>query len=225
MKTRFICGSLLALVTGVASAAQWEIEITNVTPGQTFTPILVATHYGDSGVPAVGTTATDGLAMLAEGGATGPLGAEIAAATGSGTQLSTLDGLLGPGQTVATVVSGLPGQRLTLAAMLIPTNDTFFAVGNVFLPLHGNRVVQALAYDAGSEANSQQCADIPGPRCGGAGYSPGANDGDEGFVHVGNGFHELGAGGDGPAEVLSPVHYDWNNPVAIVTIRRIYGAP
>jgi len=224
MKRQLITGAALALVASTAGAAEWQVEVTNVTPGQTFTPILIATHYGDSGVPPVGSPATDALAMLAEGGATAPLGEQIASATGTSTHLATIDGLLAPGQTATTVVDGRPGQRLTLAAMLIPTNDTFVALGNFFLPLYGERIVRALAYDAGSEANSQQCADIPGPRCGGVGYSPGTNDGDEGFVHVSNGFHDLGAGGEGPAEVLSPVHYSWNNPVAIVTIRRLHAA-
>ena len=224
MKRQLLIGAALAMTAGVASAAQWQVEITNVTPGQTFTPILIATHYGDSGVPGVGAPASDALAMLAEGGATDPLGEQIAGSTGRGTQRVTIDGLLAPGQTAATTVSGRPGQRLTLAAMLIPTNDTFVSIGSVFLPLYGETIVRALAYDAGSEANSQRCADMPGPRCGGAGYSPGANDGDEGFVHVSNGFHDLGMGGAGPDEILSPVHYSWNNPVAIVTIRRVYGA-
>jgi len=224
MKIHLLVGIALAMAASVASAAQWQIEITNVTPGQTFTPILVAAHYGDSGVPGIGAPASDVLAMLAEGGATDALAAQIAASTGPDTQLVTIDGLLAPGQTATTTISGRPGQRLTLAAMLIPTNDTFVSLGSVFLPIRGETIVQALAYDAGSEANSQRCADIPGPRCGGAGYSPGTNDGDEGYVHVSNGFHDLGAGGAGPDEILSPVHYSWNNPVAIVTIHRVYGA-
>jgi len=37
-------------------------------------------------------------------------------------------------------------------------------------------------------------------------------------------FHDLGAGGAGADAILSPVHYSWNNPVAIVTIRRVYRA-
>jgi hypothetical protein len=66
--------------------------------------------------------------------------------------------------------------------------------------------------------NDQNCANIPGPRCGGEGTSPAPQPSDEGFVHVGNGFHDLG---DAPG-VLAPAHYDWNNPVAIVTIRRVH---
>ena len=222
MIQKIIPAVALLSLTGIATAASWQVEITNVTPGQTFTPILVATHYGDAGVPGVGAPPSDALAMLAEGGATGPLGDEIAAHTPGGTSLKELGGLLEPGQTVMTDVVGRPGQRLTLAAMLIPTNDTFFAVASVFLPLYGETTVYALAYDAGSEINTQSCADMPGPRCGGSGYSP--NSAGEGFVHVSNGFHDLGMAVQGEPEILDPVHYSWNNPVAVVTIRRVYSS-
>jgi len=222
MMQKMIAAAALLFLSGIATAASWQVEITNVTPGQTFTPILVATHYGSSGVPGIGAPASDALAMLAEGGATGPLGEEIAANTRRGTSVKELGGLLEPGQTVKTDVVGRPGQRLTLAAMLIPTNDTFFSIGSVFLPVHGEKTVYALAYDAGSEINTQSCADMPGPVCGGVGYSPGSAG--EGFVHVGNGFNDLGTAAAGEPEILGPVPYSWNNPVAIVTIRRVYSS-
>jgi hypothetical protein len=227
MINKFAAVVALLALSGTAVAAKWHVQITNVTPGQTFTPILVATHYGSSGIPTLGAPASDGLAMLAEGGDTGPLGDEILASKPRGTDVSTLlgptEGLTGPVQSAETYVHVRPGQRLTLAAMLIPTNDTFFAINSVFLPVHGETVVYALGYDAGSEANSQSCADMPGPRCpGGVGYSPGANAGDEGFVHVSNGFHDLGSAPMGDPEILKPAQYTWNNPVAVVTIRRVH---
>ena len=128
-------------------------------------------------------------------------------------------GLLMPGQTVKLKVEGRPGQRLSLAGMLIPTNDTFVGIDSVFLPLHGETTIEAIAWDAGTEANDQNCLHIPGPRCGGQASSAPA-DSDEGFVHVSNGFHDLGDG-NGMGEVLKPAEYSWNDPVAIVTIRRM----
>lgn len=223
MLKRLVLVAALLSVSGIAAAAKWQVQITNVTPGQTFTPILTAVHYGSSGVPQVGAAPSAALATLAEGGATGPLGEEIRAARPHGTRIATIDGLLGPGQTAETYIRGRPGQRLTLAAMLIPTNDTFVAVGSVFLPIHGEKTVHALAYDAGSEPNSQNCADMPGPRCGGQPDSPMSAD-DEGFIHVSNGFHDLGSEDGAGNEILTPAHYTWNNPVAIVTIRRVYSA-
>ena len=95
------------------------------------------------------------------------------------------------------------------------------ALNSVQLPFHGSRTYYAKAYDAGSEANDQSCATMPGPRCpDGVGPSDPA-DSDEGFVHIGNGFHELGDVDASGAEVLGPAVYDWRNPVAKVTITRV----
>lgn len=76
------------------------------------------------------------------------------------------------------------------------------------------------AYDAGSEANDEDCdGAIPGPPgvCSGAAVSPPAAT-DEGYVHIHAGIH--GVGGE-----LDPAVYDWRNPVALVQVRRIGGAP
>ena len=70
-------------------------------------------------------------------------------------------------------------------------------------------------YDAGSEANDELCANIPGPTCDGVGASPGVNDGDEGFVHIHRGMHDAGD--------LSSAVYDWRNPVARITVSRVRG--
>jgi hypothetical protein len=198
-----------------AFAAKWQVEVTNVTPGQSFTPILTVSHYPPVKLFELGHPASPALAALAEAGNTAPLTMELEGQRHVGA-IQTVDGLLRPGETRSFEVDGRVGQNLSLAAMLVPTNDTFFAVDSVTLPVAGRIVVQALAYDAGSEANDQNCANIPGPICGGVGASPIAQPTDEGFVHVGNGFHDLGPG------TLAPAHYDWNNPVAIVTIRRMY---
>jgi hypothetical protein len=217
MILKTLIGTACLTLCGAALAAEWHVEVTNVTPGQSFTPILAVAHYPPVRLFELGEAASEGIAILAEGGDTAPLTAELQGVRGVG-PIQTIGGLLGPGETRAFTVNGRIGQNLSVAAMLIPTNDTFFAVDSVTLPVSGKRVVKALAYDAGSEVNDQNCANIPGPRCGGEGTSPAPQPSDEGFVHVGNGFHDLG---DAPG-VLAPAHYDWNNPVAIVTIRRVH---
>lgn len=132
----------------------------------------------------------------------------------------TIGGLLAPGASATIMVSPTRLQtHLSVAAMLIPTNDAFVAVRGLRLPHRYQRVVFARAYDSGTEANDQNCRNIPAPRCGGEGSPPGANAGDESYVHIGNGFHELApdVGGD----VLSPLTYDWRNPVAEIVVERI----
>ena len=46
---------------------------------------------------------------------------------------------------------------------------------------------------------------------------------DEGFIHVGNGLHELDGAEAGGGEILGPFQYDWRNPVAQVSVRRVSG--
>lgn len=67
------------------------------------------------------------------------------------------------------------------------------------------------AYDAGSEPNDEQCVNIPGPVCGGAGGSP--DTGGEGYVHIHAGIHGIGD--------LVAADRDWRNPVAKVVIKRV----
>ncbi len=65
-------------------------------------------------------------------------------------------------------------------------------------------------YDAGSERNTEACANIPGPPCGSAGAR--AADGAEGHVALHGGV--LGVGD------LDPAMWDWLNPVVSVTVER-----
>ncbi len=219
----------LAAMLLLAGAAAWadgqpqtrtyEVTITNVTKGQTFTPQLIAAHKGSIQFFELGKAASLGVEILAEAGDTTPL-TEVLNASGVASGVETIGGLLGPGQTVSLQFEADPSHRFfSMAAMLIPTNDTFVALNRVRLPRWGSTTRTALAYDAGTEANDQNCLSMPGPRCGGEGHSPGPNVGDEGFVYVSNGFHNLPAAEEG--EVLGPLVYDWRNPVAQVVVRRI----
>lgn len=214
---------LLALVASHASAApRWtyEVTVTNITQAQTFTPILVTTHNSSIALFEPGAPAGVELEMLAEGGDTGPLAGVLEDAGNAVQDIQTGDGLLEPGDSVSFTIKGDPRRHsLSLAAMLIPTNDTFVALDSVNLPRRGSKSYFARAYDAGTEANDQSCGNIPGPICGGSGYSPVEGPDDEGFVHVGNGFHELGDTDTDGFTVLNPATYDWRNPVAKVTIR------
>ena len=217
-----LAGSLMMLSAAHATAAEagqrYRVTITNITKGQTFTPQLVVAHRGSLTLFTLGQAASDGLEILAEDGNTAALTAEVRQ---KGASAVTIGGLLAPGSSASTVINVKPGQtHISVAAMLIPTNDAFMAVNAIRLPGAGQAAVSAPAYEAGTESNDQNCQNIPGPLCGGAGHSPGPNAGDEGFVHVSNGFNELApdVGGD----VLAPFTYDWRNPVAQVVVQRVH---
>jgi hypothetical protein len=202
----------------------YQVTITNITQGQTFTPFLLTTHQSSIALFELGSAASAELEQLAEGGATGPLADVLDGAGKAVGDVAQGDALLEPGQSVTFTLRGdRRDQYLSLAAMLIPTNDTFVALDTVALPGKDSVTYFAQAYDAGTEANDQSCANMPGPRCGGAGYSPVPGPGDEGFVHVGNGFHELGDVDVDGFEVLGPATYDWRNSVAKITITQKRG--
>jgi len=218
MKARL--GSLAlatSLLTGVSSNAaaedMYEVKITNLTAGQVFSPVLVVSHWRDIALFKLGEPASEGLAALAEGGATQPI---IDAVSGNfrirGAAVS--DGPVMPGATATVMLPVNRGGKVSLASMLVNTNDAFVALDTVtgYSPA---RTYYALAYDAGSEMNDELCSNIPGPACAGQGNEnggvPGTGGEGEGFVHVHRGVHGIGD--------LDESMTDWRNPVAKVSIR------
>jgi hypothetical protein len=192
--------------------------VTNLTRGQQFTPILVASHREGVRLFNLGEAASSQLATLAEEGNTAPLAA-LLMANPAVRDVESSSGLTDPGKSVTLTVDA-PGafDHISIAAMLIPTNDAFFAINGVEGP-RGNKELTLFspAYDSGSERNDELCASIPGPlfmECnngpGGGGMPSG---GEEGFVHIHAGIHGIGN--------LMPARRDWRNPVARIIIRRV----
>ena len=209
-------GCLIAL--GVSSPAQgelrFEVTITNLTAHQVFTPIMVASHRKGLQLFTLGQPAGVELEILAEAGDTGPLSAALAARPE--VLAVTTGGPLPAGQSQTIFVQTRGGfDHVSVAAMLVPTNDAFFAVNGIEGP-EGNQELTlfSVAYDAGTEANDELCAHIPGPPgvCTGEAFNP-SRAGAEGFVHVHRGIHGVGD--------LGAAMWDWRNPVAKVTVRRI----
>ncbi len=193
-------------------SGMYEVRITNVTRGQSFTPILVASHRQGVRLFEAGQPASAELAALAEGGATTPLATKLTAMP-EVLDTATTGGLLGPGQSVTVRVRMDDGfNHLSLASMLIPTNDGFISLNGVKGPRGREMMeIEAPAYDAGSEPNDELCANIPGPVCGGEGGSPDADG--EGYVHIHTGIHGIGN--------LVASDRDWRNPVAKISVRRV----
>lgn len=98
--------------------------------------------------------------------------------------------------------------RVTIASMAINTNDCFVALNGAKIATSKEFFLDGL--DAGSEANDENCANIPGPACSMDIRNDRAQPG-EGVVHVHRGFH-------GVSDQLSAVGYDWRNPMARVSI-------
>lgn len=195
-----------------AVADEYRVTVTNLTRGQQFTPILVVSHTAGVKLFELGDPASMELEILAEGGATGPLESLLLGMSRQVLDTDVGGGLLDPGDSkTMTVDTTGRANRVSVASMLIPTNDAFFAVNGVRGP-NGNQemVLFSPAYDAGSEVNDESCTTIPGPVCGGVGYDPAGGEGPI-FVHAG--IHGIGE--------LETADFDWRNPVARISIVRV----
>ncbi len=189
---------------------RYKVTVTNISKGEIFTPILVGSHARGVKLFELGAPASAELEMLAEGGDTQPL-SELLRAAGA-LDVATAGDVLPPGQSVTLEVAINDRNRhVSVAAMLVPTNDSFFAVNGVAGPKgRSTLTLVSPAYDAGGEDNDELCANIPGPPfiCVGEGYNPASG---EGYVYIHPGIQGVGD--------LVPAAHDWRNPVARITIR------
>lgn len=219
IKTLFTAATLLSATalfnpTAMASDdAMYEITVTNITQGEIFTPIMAVTHTHGVKLFEIGEPASNELEQMAEGGDTGPLINKLVA-TGETLDVATTSDVLFPGASVTlNVRTDRKHAHVSVASMLVPTNDAFFAVNGIHGPRgKSSKTVFSPAYDAGTENNDESCAHIPGPpfACTGEGYNPA---GGEGYVYIHPGIHGQGD--------LSAASYDWRNPVAKIQIRRV----
>ena len=213
----------LALVsTGAAAggydrALRYEVTITNLTRGQVFSPPLVATHPDDLALFEAGTPASPELAALAQNGDAGDLAALLAGERGVRVVVAE-DGIPPGGHVTLKIKARSPWSVLSVASMLVSTNDAFLAVDGAPLPRSRHHIVSrtATAYDAGAEDNDENCEYIPGPPCDMPPMPPAQSDvAGEGYVHVHAGIHGI--------EDLDAAEFDWRNPVAKITVRRVGG--
>jgi hypothetical protein len=193
------------------------VTITNLTKGQIFSPPVVVSHRPGFRLFEPGQPASAALAALAEDGMTGPLTDLLDDAPEVISYNVAGDGIM-PGQFASVEIDvARSWSEISLAGMLVSSNDAFLALNGENLPsyLRSGRYTHTLyarAYDAGSEANTESCDHIPGPPCGNPGNR--VTEGAEGYVYPHSGIH-------GTAD-LDPSMWDWNNPVALITIERAH---
>jgi hypothetical protein len=232
MKTT-ISATLLSLSLGL-SANAWargqavEVEITNLTNGTYFTPLLVAAHDSGFRLFELGSPASDELQALAEGGDLSGVVDDVAAA-GADYVVDPAGGALAPGDsTTASLEVGHRNEHLSLAAMLVPTNDGFVALNGVPIPRRpGVYTFYLNGYDAGTEANDELITGGGAPGEPGIPGDPGGNAGTGGTGVAGPDYNPTvhihrGIVGDldplsGPSDLDAGIHR-WLNPVAKVTV-------
>ncbi|ALU44604.1 spondin domain-containing protein [Pseudoalteromonas rubra] len=230
MKTRFIpliTGILLA--SGTASATSLDVKITNLTQGIYFTPLLVSAHTSDAMLFNTGEAASEALTAMAEGGSLAGL-SEILTGINANTMENPAEGLLAPVTSTMTSLETDEGNdRLSIVAMMLPTNDGFVGLNSWPIPTTpGTYHIYLNAYDAGTEANNELVvADSGAPGTPGIPASPGVAPGTMGegvteveenkLIHI----HRGNLGDDeqvgGKSDLHNTVHR-WLNPVAKVTV-------
>ena len=208
------CGS-----DGGSSSASFRVTLINITQSQPLSPMAVVLHGDAYSAWDLGTPASQALEVMAESGSPADL---IQAADTDPDVLATATGagVLLPGATdsVELTVFKTKGIKLTLASMLVNTNDAFGGLNGQ--PLSELAVGQSVtflapAYDAGTEANSESAATVPGPAAGGEGFNAVRDDSDFVRIHPG-----VISGQDGLAgSALSGAHR-WDNPVFKLVVTR-----
>jgi hypothetical protein len=175
----------------------------------------------------VGEPASEAIKEIAENGNLDPA---VAVLSGSD-QVSDFGAAFGPtippllpGETTGITLRSERGAKLvSFAAMLICTNDGFTGIDSVRLPKQvGDSVtVQTNGYDAGTEINTEDFADIV-PPCppltGVTSTDPGSGTSNPALAENGVIRHHPGIVGG--IDLLAGLH-GWTDPVAEVVIERI----
>lgn len=214
-------------------AATYEVTITNLTPGQPLTPPVVATHRRSFHIFRKGRPASFELQEIAENGNSAPLLAALEGKSrvsdfqqvGMTPLLPAADpgGTALPDSVTFTITADRGARFLSFASMLICTNDGFTGIDGVRLPkrVGRSRTVTTKGYDAGTEINTEDFANMVPP----CQSLIGVSSGEEG---TGMSDPALAQGGvvkrhpgiEGDSDLVPEVH-GWHGPVAKVKITRV----
>ncbi|MGV6816872.1 MAG: spondin domain-containing protein [Thiotrichales bacterium] len=160
---------------GTVTPTSYRVSLINLTNGQPFSPPAAILHGNDFKAWSIGASASAAVEMLAESGN----GSALISASNSSATFSGAAVLL-PGASLSFDITSDENQTaLTLATMLVNTNDAFTGVNS--LDLSGmqageERALLVPAFDAGTEMNDELQAHIPGPAGGGEGFNQARDD-------------------------------------------------
>lgn len=203
------------VVPAPTAPQSYSLSVTNLTANQPMSPIALLFHT-DKVMPwAAGQPASVALEKLAEGGDA----TDFDSLAGVNNRLSG-SAPLAPGKTEDFSFEVQPAdiKMLSVASMLVNTNDAFTGVQKIDLAnfhLGESKKYRTMAYDAGTEANSEERGTMPGPVDGGEGFNSARND--VNWVHVHPGVI---SSDDGLANSLLKYSHRFDNPVAIITVTR-----
>lgn len=214
------CSSSSTAPSGGVSTmpASYEIILTNLTGAQPIAPVAVVLHTSGYSAGSLGTSASVALEKLAEGGDNTMV---LSEATAHASVLTSVAGagVLMPAtsETLMANVSDWTGLQLSVVGMLVNTNDGFAALQGLdisALAVGESTVAFLPVFDAGTEANTETAATMPGT--GGTGFD--ALRDDVGFISVHRGVVTVD---DGLATSGLMDQHRFDNPAVKVSIRRI----
>ncbi len=219
--------AVAASTEAIGGQAVYLVTVENLTGGQPMTPPVIATHRKPTGLFEVGSLASFGVKEIAENGNLEPLVEALSEDKHVDEVVVAVAGdppPVLPGQSVSIEISAERGAKyLSFASMLICTNDGFTGVDGVRLPKRVGELVEVESdgYDAGTEINTEDFADMV-PPCpvltGVPSDDPGTGMSDPALAE--NGVIHPHDGIEGIADLSVAIH-DWTNPVARITIERV----
>jgi hypothetical protein len=205
-------GTAQANDISAAAPQMYEVTITNLTSNQIISPPIVASHNDGVSMFKAGSVASADIQALAEDGDNSGLASTLGADVDV-FDVATFAAGIAPGASDTTIIMlDKMHTRLSVAGMLVTTNDAFIGLDSVTDMVNTTEMVFfAPVYDAGTEFNSEDCAFIPGPPCGNGGsHDPTPA---EGFIHLSNGIH-------GQASLAAET-YDWGTYGARIEVKRL----
>lgn len=134
--SKFLGACALGLLSLGATAADYSLDIQNLTRGSYFTPLLVAAHPDSVQLFAAGAAADTALQVMAEGGDISQLEAAVMAAGGTAVA-NPAGGLLGPGMSATASFNNddnMANSELSIVGMILPSNDGFVGLDSLTLP-------------------------------------------------------------------------------------------
>lgn len=202
--------------------ASFAVTVTNLSNAQPLSPVAVIAHGEAYALFSVGDPASPGLEVMAEGGDNGQL---LSEADADSAVLATASGAaaIGPAGNetinIDAAATNPADLRLSVGTMLVNTNDAFAGLNSMpvgSLAVGEVRTFRAIAYDSGTEANSESAAHIPGPAGGGEGFNAARDDrSDQVAMHAG-----VVGQDDGFADSDLNNQHRFDNPVVMIRIER-----
>lgn len=229
-----LAATAFAGVSAVAAqdaGATYRVTVTNLASGQPLTPPVVVLHNAKTSIVEAGAPASEGIMELAENGNHQVLVDSLAdnanvSAVAVADHPVVSGGVPGAAEvpTFATLeISGEGANRISVASMLICSNDGFSIVHDQKLPKKVGQSVAFFsdAYDAGTETNTEAFADLVPPCQGLVGVSGDAEGSGASNPELAeNGTITPHAGTAGAADLDATIHAVAQRP-ALVVVERI----